>query len=256
MIRVLGSEIEPSVIMEQYPSGSVERQVLSIMSASSEVYTYNSPDQLKFELLMRRKIIEASIELNNSYFSFSTFRKSRCNPDYWERTGEGGFMLKRDVKPSEAIRDIYSNSRLYSTECATAIVIVYYGSLVTIFPEGLFDQVFSRIYLMDWQHLDRTMGIQRSLRVADYLPGDCRYFRNPDVDPVTPEWQGENAIYFGDNTYYGHGIGIGPAEKFIAVLNNHRISGSQTSAYLLDSATRPNFKRLADIYNSYNPDLQ
>ena len=60
----------------------------------------------------------------------------------------------------------------------------------------------------------------------DYLPGDCRYFNNPDVDPLTPEWQGENAIDLSGGMYYGHGIGIKTADKIIEILNHNRIQDS------------------------------
>ena len=63
-----------------------------------------------------------------------------------ERTEEGGFLLKDGVKPSEAIKDIFVNSSLYGTECATAMVIVFYGAIVNVFPEEVFDRVF-HIYI-------------------------------------------------------------------------------------------------------------
>ena len=56
---------------------------------------------------------------------FATFRKSKCNLDFWNRTDEGGFVLKDGVKASEAIHDIFANSPKYATECATAMMIVY-----------------------------------------------------------------------------------------------------------------------------------
>ena len=42
--------------------------------------------------------------------TFKTFRKSICNLDYWDRTKEGGFILKNGVTPSDAIKDISINS--------------------------------------------------------------------------------------------------------------------------------------------------
>ena len=45
------------------------------------------------------------------------------------------------------------------------------------------------------------------------IPGDVVYFNNPDFDPLTPQWRGENAVVLEDGTYFGHGIGIATAEQ-------------------------------------------
>lgn len=206
-----------------------------------------------FEQRMRKAIVNSALALNRSRMAFRVFRKSKCNEAYWERTREGGFLLRRDASPAAAIRDIFNNGSQYGTECATAMVIVYYGAVLEIFPEQLFNRLFSQIYLMNWGHLDSDIGIRSYSRVPEFLPGDCMYFKNPDVDPTTPEWQGENVIDLGNGTYYGHGIGIQNAEGIIRALNSHRISGSTTSAYLLDSAKRPDFRNLERKLNNFSP---
>lgn len=252
MIKISDSLVDSNTIINKYIQNSIERKIISILSSSSEVYKYDSQDQLNFELKLRKSIINAAKDLNRSNFSFKVFRKSKCNEDYWNRMNDGGFVLKSGIKPSDAIKDIYTHSSKYGTECATAMVIVYYKALVDIFPEELFNKLFPKIYLMNWQHLDGDLGIVDYMRVVDYLPGDCRYFKNPDVDPLTPEWQGENVFDLGEGTYYGHGIGITSAEKMIEALNKKRISGSEVSAYLMKSAKRPNFKYLSNKYYSFS----
>ncbi|MHB8064511.1 MAG: protein-glutamine gamma-glutamyltransferase, partial [Ruminiclostridium sp.] len=247
---------DSNTIINKYAQNSIERKIISILASSSEVYRYDSENQLDFELKLRKSIINAARELNRSYFSFRVFRKSICNLDYWNKTDEGGFALKNGIKPSEAIKDIYIHSSKYGTECSTAMVIVYYRALVDIFPEDLFNKLFSQIYLMNWQHLDRDLGIADYMNPADYIPGDCLYFRNPEVDPLNPEWQGENAIYLDEGSYYGHGIGIANAEKVIEVLNKKRISGATVSAYLVNSAKRLNFKYLSYRFYSFVPRSQ
>jgi protein-glutamine gamma-glutamyltransferase len=251
MIKITDSLIDSNTIINKYAQNSIERKIINILSTSSFVYRYDSQNQLNFELKLRKSIINAAKDLDHSYFSFRVFRKSKCNLDYWNRTNEGGFALKNGVKPSDAIKDIYIHSSSYGTECATAMVIVYYKALVDIFPENLFNKLFPQIYLMGWQHVDSDLGIVDYMNVADYIPGDCRYFRNPEVDPLTPEWQGENAFDLGNGIYYGHGIGITNAEKIIEALNKKRIRGAKVSAYLMNSAKRPNFKYLS--YKYYSP---
>ncbi|MCX7710632.1 MAG: protein-glutamine gamma-glutamyltransferase [Clostridia bacterium] len=255
MILVAGTSISADILLEKYPPGSVQGITAQIMSSSSQPYVYDSMHQLDFELALRKSIVDASIALFRSNFAFRTFRESECNPMFWERTEEGGFLLKPGVKPSAAIRDIFINSRAYGTECATAIVILYYAALLNILPEERFDQLFPIIHLMDWQYLDYDLGIHQAKIYNESLPGDCRYFKNPDVDPITPEWQGENAIDLGNGTLYGHGIGIRTPDQFIEILNRYRIGGSQVSAFLTDSVTRPGFKLLASKVPSLQPGL-
>jgi protein-glutamine gamma-glutamyltransferase len=78
-------------------------------------------------------------------------------------------------------------------------------------------------------------------------PGDVVYFKNPDHDPDKPEWQGENAVLLGNNSYYGHGLGIKGAEGMIASLNRERVPGSRISAYLTDEALHPDFAYLQTL---------
>jgi len=249
MIIVTNRPFDVSGIINEYPENSVGRQLLTQMSESAGEYRYSTLNQLKFELLLRKSIVNAAQELNSSAFSFAVFTDSKSNPAYWDRTENGGFKLKEGVKPSEGINDIFINSGKYATECATAMMIVYYRALSHIFPEEAFNKLFPDIYLMNWQIRDpllKEVGVPR--KVTDILLGDRGYFKNPDVDPQTPEWQGENIIVLPDDLYYGHGIGIKTADKIIAALNDNRKKDATESAFFLDVMSRPDFGRLADLY--------
>lgn len=249
MIIIDHKPAEADALIKEYPKDSVERDIIQKAAKSEEEYAYDSIDQFKFELRLRKEIVKSSVDLYKSRLQFKIFRESKCNEDYWNRTNEGGFVLRKDAKPSEAINDIYENGRAYGTECATAMMIVYYKALLNIYEEALFDKTFPKIHLMNWHYIDRILKeVTAMKRVKDYLPGDRRYFNNPDVDPETPEWQGENAIDLNGKLYYGHGIGIHSADTIIKELNKNRREGADESAYLMDSAGRPNFKKLAEIY--------
>lgn len=250
MIVVDNKPLDTASIIGEYASNSVERTVLNKLSASDKSYTYDSLEVLKFELRMRKEIVKAANELNKSNLSFEIFRESRCNPDFWRRRDDGGFELRSGVRPSAAIRDIFINSEEYGTECATAMQIIYYKALLEIFPEEAFNRLFDDIYLMNWHNLSRALRRTGTMhREKDYLPGDRRYFANPDVDPSTPEWQGENVIDMGDRLYYGHGVGKHRAEVFIDALNQSRREDADREAYLLDSAGRPDFSYLWELYD-------
>ncbi len=252
MIKISTSTFNIDEILDDYYDNSIEKKILNILESSSTVYKYNSLDELIFELKFRKAIIEASIDLHYTSFDFKVFEEAICNPNYWRRTSEGGFLLKADVKPSDAIRDIYKNSSEYGTECSTAIVILHYKALLDVFPEKLFNIIFKRIYLMNWRALDhnlKELGYMED--VSDYIPGDRRYVKNPDVNPETPEWQGENIMDLSNGTYYGHGMGIKTVKEVIQELNKNRKKDSTVSSYLLPSVSRPNFKRLYRIYNEF-----
>jgi protein-glutamine gamma-glutamyltransferase len=189
----------------RYPEGSIARAVVDVLSASDKKYAYGSLDELEFELKLRQEIVNAAKQLQKSGMAFEVFRESRANPDYWVRRENGGFALKDGVKPSDAIRDIYENGSKYGTECATAMQIVFLKALLELFPEDDFNRMFRNLYLMNWHNVNRYLSPMAAMsRQVDYLPGDRRYFANPDVDPETPEWQGENTIDLGGGLYYGH----------------------------------------------------
>lgn len=244
MILFASGESGVQSILDQYQAGSAEYEFLDKLMKSSHVYRYDSPEELAFETDLRRNIIRASYALYRGRLRFLTFHESVCNEAYWRRRNDGGFVLKNDVRPSDAINDIFLNTRLYGTECATAIVIIYYKAVLDLYGDNLFNTAFPEIILMNWRQIDELMGVALYRQLPDYVPGDCRYFRNPDVNPLTPEWQGENTIELGNGLHYGHGIGIGYPEKFIEALNRNRIEGSPVSAYLMDNATRPDFRSL------------
>ncbi len=244
MIKCAGTDVDPKKLSEKYPRDSIETAIIDKLSKSSRTYEYSSEDELFFEMEIRKNIINSAMELYRGRLGFRTFHESKCNEAFWDRREDGGFDLKKGVKASDGIRDIFRNTRKYATECATAIVIIFYAAVLESFSDNLFNTAFPELTLMNWMQMDELMGITTYRKPADFLPGDCRYFRNPDVNPLTPEWQGENTIDLGDGNYYGHGIGIGSAERIIKALNDNRIEDAQASAYLMDTVTKPNFTNL------------
>lgn len=254
MILIDNKPADTAVLLRGYPENGSESEIIRILSSDEGSHNFSSPQRLDFELKLRSEIVKASEALYRSRLQFKIFRESMCNTDYWVRMQDGGFALKTGVKPSDAIRDIYKNSHKYGTECATAMLIIYYKALLEVFGDDAFNEIFTDIYLMNWHRIEpmiREVGLMR--RASAFLPGDRRYFKNPDVDPATPEWQGENVIDLGAGMYYGHGAGKHRAETFVKFLNQNRTEDADESAYLMDTVGNPDYDKLFEAYSRRSP---
>ncbi|MEK4030340.1 protein-glutamine gamma-glutamyltransferase [Pseudobacillus sp. FSL P4-0506] len=228
-----------------WPADRIESIIFQRMNDAPDVYSYQSISELLFEIRLRKNIIASARKMNDGDSQFEPFEKSRCNPQYWYLTAVGGFQLKRGALPSEAIRDIYRNSSLYAFECATAKMIIYYHAVLHSIGDYSFNRFFQNIYLYSW-HANPALGIE-TVKTNYFLPGDVVYFNNPDFDPNTSWWRGENAVVLEDGTCFGHGLGIETPSQIIHALNKRRKPGSSQSAYLKQSATRPSFKQLEKL---------
>ncbi|WP_042348449.1 protein-glutamine gamma-glutamyltransferase [Bacillus massiliigorillae] len=242
MIQISGIPFQQS---STWINDSIESSIIQSMQAAPSIYSYQSINELLFELKLRKNIIESALAMNQGQAQFESFDKTRANPQYWEVTDDGGLQLKPGVKPSVAISDIFQNSAQYAFECATAILIIYYRAVLLTIGAQLFNQYFQDLYLYSW-HSDSDLGIQ-VIDTSHFIPGDVVYFNNPEFHPETPWWRGENAVYLGNDSYFGHGIGIGSADQLIQALNDVRKPGSNQSAYLINSAIRPSFTHLMHL---------
>ncbi|MEC5424828.1 protein-glutamine gamma-glutamyltransferase [Virgibacillus sp. C22-A2] len=242
MIEIAGKPFDSS---DMGPTDSTEYRIIQVMQDSPVVYSYQSAEELLFEVKLREHIMLSARLMNQSDAQFATFALSRCNPLYWHLTEFGGFQLQEGVKPSEAINDIFINSSLYAFECAGAKVIIYYHAVLQVIGETSFNQLFQNIYIYSW-HTDPDLGIDSTYSTY-FLPGDVVYFMNPEVDPRVSHWRGENAVVLGEDTYFGHGIGIASADQIIETLNRARKPGASQSAYLTNLVVRPSFKHLMKI---------
>lgn len=239
MIQISGVPFQPN---ENWQLGSMEKTIIQQMQNASFLYSYYSEYELWFELQVRKNIIESARKMNNSQAVFTTFVYARCNPRYWQLTRGGGFLLRPDVQPADAILDIYRNSSLYAFECATAIPIIYYHAILNSIGSHLFNSLFRDLYLYSW-HTDTDLGIN-TFYSNHFLPGDVLYVNNPDFDRRTPHFRGVNAVLLNDGTLFGHGFNIRSSEEMIQILNEKRKPGSHQSAYITKLVTRPSFKYL------------
>jgi protein-glutamine gamma-glutamyltransferase len=233
------------VMANQPPAGATpaETEIFWMKASQQTMYRYASWEELGFELRTRVLLTEAAQALQTSGAQFAVFRDSRCNPLYWRRDERGGFRLLPNVTPADGIRNIFQEGPLYAFECATAMVIVLYKGMLDSLGDGLFNLWFGGLLLYDW-HYDEDLMLVDSKKPQDAVPGDVQYFKNPDVSPDHPEWQGENVLLMFNGLYYGHGIGIKTGGEIIESLNRKRQPFSQTSAYLMDIVVHPDYPKL------------
>jgi len=248
MILINGANV---AAMDTSSLTELERTIIQMKQQSHTIYAYPSLDALLFELKLRSNIVKTAYALHDSDAGFATFENSKANPDFWTRLDNGGFKQKPNVQASDAINDIFVNSDLYRFECATAMVIILYKAVLDTIGERAFNTYFNQLLLYDW-NVDQDLKIITVRDKNEAYPGDVLYFKNPDHDPKTPEWQGENAIMLGNDHYFGHGIGIRTAEQMIADLNKRRKPGSTTSAYLLDQVEHPDFEQVRSMQGKVN----
>ncbi|MDQ0199515.1 protein-glutamine gamma-glutamyltransferase [Neobacillus ginsengisoli] len=246
MIKINDRIVKPEELFHKI-SKNEQKTILKQMAAFKVIFQYETLKQLKFELMFRTNTLKAATELNKSGAKFTTFQYAFCNPKYWYRLGNGGFLLKNNVKPSAAILDILKSGSLYAFECSTAIAIVLYISSLYSIGSRLFDAYFDKLYLMDWQ-FDEDLPVYQK-ESNDFLPGDVLHFKNPDFDPKQPHWRAENVIYFGNDKYYGHGVGIRNASTIIKFLNSKRKPKPVESAYLMRLISRPNYQTIFSLMN-------
>ena len=249
---IINQKLEDFSLIDLGTLSNEASTILQLMGKYSTVYEYETKEQLEFELAIRLQIIQAAKRLYKSGVHFATFSTSKCNEKYWTLTEKGAFALKPNVLPQTAIEDIFRNGRKYAFECATAMVIVFYKAVLEIIDKEQFNLLFSNLYLYDWQY-DQDLDL-RSHKGTDFLPGDCVYFINPDHDPNTPEWQGENAIVLDERLYYAHGIGITTRQRIIDILNTKRKQNPNQSAFLTNQITRLNFRSLLPYKPKINRD--
>jgi len=220
-----------------------QKDILTKMDKSKEIFEYQSIRQLELELLFRTKTLKAARDLNNSKVQFTTFEYAFCNKNYWTRLNNGGFLIKPNVRPTVAILDVLKNGKLYAFDCSTGIAIVLYLAALYTIGSRRFDLLFNGLLLFDWQ-FDNDLRLTQKYG-DEFIPGDIVHFNNPDVNPNESHWRAENVIFMADDQYYGHGVGIKKADTIISFLNKKRKPYARIPAYLMNLITRP---VLSNIY--------
>ena len=162
-----------------------------------------------------------------------------------------GITLKSGINPANAIENLFAVQPAgdeFGAECFGALQMVWYKAILETFEEcdaangrSRFNTKFATIKI---EGTSSTYPPYVSYQTyPEYIFGDWRYVSNPDFDPATPQWQGENAIQMtnsdADNAnFYGHPIGVETLANIKAFLDAHRRAGATQNASLDDDAKR------------------
>lgn len=231
MVVIGYNEIKP---MPHQFSG-LKKDIYVALENSPLSHQFGSIHELIFELQLRENIILAARKLHNSNVAFAPFNTSKFNPGFWTKI-KYGYLLNSNVLPSDAIKDVFSNGKEYAFECSTAIVLIYYKAVLESISTSHFNSLFQRLLVWDWNY-DQDLGIITTIG-RDFIPADVVYFYNPDF--AHPVWTGENAVYLGNDQYFGHGIGIESEKGMIKALNTLRKPNSSKDAHLISQHSRLN----------------
>ncbi|CAM3679302.1 protein-glutamine gamma-glutamyltransferase [Mesobacillus zeae] len=214
------------------------------LETARHVFIYQSAGELMFDIVLRKNIIESSRNMLASGAAFTSFQYSSFNPAFWSRT-DSGYLLRPDVLPSDAVRDVYINGKSYGFECSTAMVLIFYKAVLESIRESDFNYLFGGLLVWNWHH-DPDLAII-TMPGTEFIPGDVIYFNNPEFKESI--WRGENAVLLENGQFYGHGVGIASASEIIAGLNSLRREGAVISAYMLDQHSRLNTRYLYRFSN-------
>lgn len=171
-----------------------------------------------------------------------------CNKKFWWMGFGGRLGVRADVKPSDAINDVFKNGSMYGMECATATMIILYKAILDrVGPED-FDRSFAKLKIFRWQEEDADFTAAKQVgKLPGFLPGDHTYFKNPDASAENSSWGGENVIYLGDGMYFGHGVGLATKDEVLDCLNSLRRENATRKAFRDNFELRLDPKKIAKL---------
>lgn len=124
MIVIGRSIVHPYITNEYEPFAAEKQQILSIMAGNQEIYSFRTSDELSFDLNLRVNIITSALELFQSGFQFRTFQQSFATLNIGKNVS---WRIRAPSKhtPFHCHTRYFQNGKLYGTECATAMIIIF-----------------------------------------------------------------------------------------------------------------------------------
>ena len=124
MIVIGRSIVHPYITNEYEPFAAEKQQILSIMAGNQEVYSFRTADELSFDLNLRVNIIISALELFKVDFSFVHFSNPFATP-VLEKNVSWRIRASSKHTTFYCHTGYFQNGKLYGTECATAMIIIF-----------------------------------------------------------------------------------------------------------------------------------
>jgi protein-glutamine gamma-glutamyltransferase len=191
-------------LLGSYQKAKLVSEILGTMLKSTTVFKFESIEDLKKHVRVRKKIVESA---KNVRFKFGIKdslgkRKGKLFFQTWMISG---------THYKEAIEDLWSaNATEYTTGCAYAGMLIFMrGIMSEVTNEELDDLIGDDKAVSDvvWEfatgrHLENQgPGPNKS---EYWIPGDWGYIDNTGVNDRNNAIIGENIIYIGNNLFFGH----------------------------------------------------
>jgi len=212
------------------------------------------------EIAFRARVVTAAKGLAASGASFAgSANADRVNKDLWTM-GFGGRMQVRKFlpngelgKPSDALKDIFSNGHTYGFECATAMMVIYHKAILDHVGDDAFNEMFTEpknLAFFRWSIEDDDFLDVKKLvhKPTPLTPGSHYYYTNPDASPENSAFGGENVLYLGEGQFYAHGI-IGSSGTYL--VTEQDIMDTLSALRRAGSTTKPSRVAMAMWLDGY-----
>ncbi len=254
---VLQTHLKDAKLLDSNFDGKLdENDKIFTTGADGKINVQSVGSVLRDRVKIGAAMVGACEDMDRVKHQFALIKDQTFNAALWQPMGNGAFSVKPGVKPSDAVKDMFTNPGLYKFECATALVIVHYKAMLDLLGPKDFDAVCANLKMGPWVYEStlqtnwKTSGDSQAdaapARQAELRAGDYTYFRNWDVSDTARAagWQGENVIALGGGKFYGHPFGVSTEAHIVDYLNQQRNPGSTRSATMLDLQARLDSKLL------------
>jgi RHS repeat-associated protein len=200
-LEVAGKQVtKESDFYKQHAKISVFRSTfLEILIESKTTYKYTDQSIIA-EMEFRDALLAAADKVKKSGLGFAAAGEVGKDVKGWEGVKDGiRFKKGSGLTASKAIEELFNQAKDVKLDCANGGILVFYEALRSYLGDERFDKLFVGERQLDIAQANSTRLFWLDLKkYDDYLPGDWRYFSNPNLDPKESRaWQGFNAIQAG-----------------------------------------------------------
>jgi Protein-glutamine gamma-glutamyltransferase len=213
--EVFGAE---AIVVDKGMPGALDHKDVLVRSQDGATVTAPLGVKRSEEIAFRSHVVIAAKALAASGASFSgSADADKVNPALWTMGYGGRIQVRKFMpdgsfgKPSDALRDIFSNGKAYGFECATAMMVIYHKAILDHVGDDAFNKMFSEpknLAFFRWSVEDEDFTDVKELvyKPMPLQPGSHYYYKNPDAAPENSAFAGENVLYLGNGQFYAHGI--------------------------------------------------